>query len=280
MSNQQNRHGLDRNIPAVVKREIRQLCSNGCVICGKLPYHYDHFDPPFRDAERHTVEGIALLCPNHHLDREAGRLSYETVARARENPFNRGRPAVWSHYLTETELRLAIGGNLLKGSTVSCVVNGSTIISLKAPGIVGGQWLISGNLCDTQGRNTLQFKDNEVIVSTGVWDFSMEGSILSVRDDENGIVARLSFKSDDREIRLDYLKMLVQGENIMTITPEKLRIDGPRLKDCSFSGNVVWGEDHICSLSIDVPLISGGRLIFGIGGSRPGSDPFRLDPRS
>src|ERR1017187_3279445 len=106
-----NRHGLTRDIPEPVKRDIRQACYNGCVICGKLLCTYEHFDPPFVDATAHNPGGMALLCPGHQADRTAGRLSIEAVRLARANPFNRNKDAVWASYFPEPNTTINLFGN-------------------------------------------------------------------------------------------------------------------------------------------------------------------------
>jgi hypothetical protein len=45
-----NNHGLSRDIPDHVAREVRQRCGFGCVCCGSALYQYHHFDPLFREA--------------------------------------------------------------------------------------------------------------------------------------------------------------------------------------------------------------------------------------
>jgi hypothetical protein len=61
-----NKHGLRRAIPEEVKRLVRQNSGFGCVLCGLSLYHYDHIDPPFKEAQAHRPEDICLLCPDHH----------------------------------------------------------------------------------------------------------------------------------------------------------------------------------------------------------------------
>ena len=57
-----NKHGLSRYIPEAIKREVRQRCGFGCVICGFGFYDYEHFDPDFADAKFHDPNGMTLLC--------------------------------------------------------------------------------------------------------------------------------------------------------------------------------------------------------------------------
>ncbi len=56
-----NKHGLGRDIPRAVKTEIRERCGFGCVMCGQIPYDYDHLATPFIEATEHDPDDIVLL---------------------------------------------------------------------------------------------------------------------------------------------------------------------------------------------------------------------------
>ncbi|MXF04188.1 hypothetical protein FQ041_25950, partial [Escherichia coli] len=70
-----NKHGLSRRIPETIKRQIRQRCGFGCVICGFGFYDYEHFKPDFVDAKIHDPNGMTLLCSQRNQKRARGRLS-------------------------------------------------------------------------------------------------------------------------------------------------------------------------------------------------------------
>lgn len=61
-----NIHGLARDIPENVRRQVRQECGFGCVICGLAIIQYHHIDPEFVDAEIHDPKKIVLLCGSCH----------------------------------------------------------------------------------------------------------------------------------------------------------------------------------------------------------------------
>lgn len=66
-----NKHGLTRHIPEAAKEKIRELCGFGCVICGAIPYDYDHFETEFHDCKEHDINDIVLLCDKHHREKES-----------------------------------------------------------------------------------------------------------------------------------------------------------------------------------------------------------------
>jgi hypothetical protein len=224
-----NKQGLARHIPEGVKREVRQACYGGCVICGKLPYTYEHFDPPFEDAFEHNPNGMALLCANHQLDRTAGRLSVEAVRQARTNPFNVNQDAIWTSHLTERDLALNLFGNLIQGPSIGFAINNSVVFGMKSPEQPGGVWLFTGSFCDQSGRETLRFEDNEVITSNGAWDVTFEGDSLTVRSGPGTIVAEVGFRPEQNLVELRRLEMRLANEHFLKGTPTGISIAGPQL---------------------------------------------------
>jgi hypothetical protein len=224
-----NKHNLARDIPDAVKREIRQACYHGCVICGKLPYTYEHFDPPFEDATAHNPNGMALLCGNHQLDRTAGRLSVEDVRQARNNPFNKTNDAVWPSHFTDTKMALNLFGNIIQGPSVGFAINDQVVFGMKAPEQAGGAWQFTGSFCDPSGSQTLRFEDNEIITNNGAWDVTMEGNNLIVRSGPRSIVAHLSFRPEQNWVELNRVEMRLANNHYLKGTPTGISIHGPQL---------------------------------------------------
>lgn len=56
---------MSRNIPASVKRELRQEANFGCAICGFPLIEYHHIEY-FSDEEHNDPSRMIALCPNHH----------------------------------------------------------------------------------------------------------------------------------------------------------------------------------------------------------------------
>lgn len=229
MSDNKNNQGLARNIPDPIQREIRQACFNGCVICGKLPYTYEHFDPPFVDATEHNPNGMALLCADHQADRTAGRLSIEAVRQARANPFNRDKDAVWSSHFPEPNMTLNLFGNLIQGPSVGFAINEQVVFGMKTPAQSGGVCLFTGSFCDPSGRETLRFVDNEIITNNGAWDVTFEGNNLIVRSAPRTIVAQVSFLPEQKMVELSRLEMRLANGHYLKGTPTGISITGPQL---------------------------------------------------
>ena len=229
MSALMNQQELPRDIPEPVKRDIRQACYGGCVICGKLLCTYEHFDPPFVDATEHNPGGMALLCPDHQADRTAGRLSVEAVRQARANPFNRNKDAAWASHFPEPNMTLNLFGNLIQGPSVGFAINEQVVFGMKTPSQNGGICLFTGSFCDLSGRETLRFVDNEIITKNGTWDVTFKGNNLIVRSAPRTIVAQVSFRPEQNLVELSRLEMRLANDHYLKGTPTGISINGPQV---------------------------------------------------
>ena len=82
-----NIYGLSRNIPLDVSDEVRRRSHYGCVICGEIPYQFEHIEPEFKDAVEHNANNITLLCPTCHTKVTNGIISKLVVKKATLNPY-------------------------------------------------------------------------------------------------------------------------------------------------------------------------------------------------
>jgi hypothetical protein len=208
-----NNHGLSRHIPERIKREVRKRSKNGCVICRNLLYQYEHFSPPFKDASRHDVEGICLLCPSCHQDATAGRLDKRSVSRAyqivQENdeiepPFYdmrlRGDPKIQLGTSYFTNLRS--GASLIR-------IDGDELLSFDyvEDSVFGGRRpSITGQLRDLTGQTVLEIEDNLVRFASNNVDVILEGRNLRVRTQDGRLVLWVEFQNDGT-LRFDGIRM-------------------------------------------------------------------------
>ena len=84
-----NKHGLSRNIPSQIKREIRQAAGFGCVCCGVAIGMYEHVDPEFHDAKEHDPERMAYLCGGCHDKVSRGIWSKDKIKEERNTLYGR-----------------------------------------------------------------------------------------------------------------------------------------------------------------------------------------------
>jgi hypothetical protein len=178
-----NKHGLTRNIPDPIKREVRQKYGFGCVVCGLGIYQYEHFNPEFNDAHEHSADGIILLCPNHHNKKTTHFLSKEAIEKALEAP-----AALVAGYSKEI---LDVGdgypnfifcGSTFKDSVIPIVLSGVPLFIFMPPEVAGGPFNLNARFFDSEGSNTLNIVNNEWMASSENWDVEIEGGSLTIRE--------------------------------------------------------------------------------------------------
>jgi len=206
-----NVHGLSRTIPESVKREVRQRCGFGCVICGLAFYDYEHFDPEFCDAFEHNPDGMTLLCSQCNQKKARGRLSAETVARANANPkcLQQGFAQEIFDFGIEPIIVKFAGSQFIDCRHI-VVVNGLPLLSIRNPEKAGMPILVSGFFTDANGQITLSIRDNEFYVGADNWDVQCVGPLITLRNGlgEVSLVIRLHTPTG---LSIEKLEMKYQG---------------------------------------------------------------------
>jgi len=177
-----NKYGLSRNIPAEVKRAVRQRDGFGCVVCGQAVIEYEHFDPEFSEAKTHDPAGIILLCIACHGLKTRNRLSRETIKmhalapKARQVGFSHGPFDVGQDY---PEIWL---GNIVMTNVANIIqVREDVLLSVRPPEESGGPFRLNAFLTDRSGRLQLAIVDNEWKSPVSNWDVAVEGARISIR---------------------------------------------------------------------------------------------------
>jgi hypothetical protein len=146
-------------------------------------FEYDHI-VDFAEAPRHEAANLALLCPNHHRDKTAGRLSRETVAEARLRPFNLSRDITSTYGLSIVNpLQIWLGSNhalgtIGKGEYYVIWINGLPFLTIHYE---DNNYTYSAQLTDRVGKTLLKIDHGALAVVTDEWDYYYEGRILSIR---------------------------------------------------------------------------------------------------
>ncbi|WP_164820060.1 HNH endonuclease [Sinorhizobium meliloti] len=174
-----------RDIPEGVKRQVRQECYFGCVLCGSPVFHYDHIEE-FALVKEHRAENLALLCEKHHGAKTTGKLLAERIAEARMSPFNKDRFFTGTYTLEDArQIHIDVGSNktqctLSEGQPTHKVIwnTGFDFLLLHW---VDGWYSISCSLTDEKGKLLLNIDHGELRVYTGVWDYQYEGCTLQAR---------------------------------------------------------------------------------------------------
>jgi hypothetical protein len=183
-----NRFGLNRKIPSIVRRQVRQRCKFGCVVCGNPFYEYHHHDPPFADARTHDASGIILLCHLCHGKLTRGHLSSETVSAHADNP-TKNIPEAFDVGLDHPSIRL---GQVDIGNTsIIIYLDGIDVLAIRQPEFADGPFRLSGYFADSRGNVTLTIKDNQWQANADSWDVEIEGTRITVREQHGRIALRL-----------------------------------------------------------------------------------------
>lgn len=204
-----NRFGLNRYIPANIRREVRQRSRFGCVVCRRGFYQYEHIDPLFELARTHDAEGICCLCGACHDAVTRGQLSKAMVKIAYENVQTRrvedvGHP-VGPLDFHDGSAELLIGG-LLYNPAVQTMLryHGCDLIKV-VPGQGGQPGKISATFTDDEGREILKLLENEWIGALENWDIDVVGQRITVRRKHGEISLQLRLDPPGRVVveRLD-----------------------------------------------------------------------------
>lgn len=192
-----------RGISEPIKRQVRQECYFGCVICGMPVFQYDHIQP-FAEVQCHDPTNLALLCPNHHQDKTSGRLSAETVASARSTPFNANQDLSRPYgLLAAPSLRMCLGSNCGSGppdweNYPLLWINGEAVVSTHKE---GDAYTYSARITDEGGEEILVIDHGALAVATGVWDYRYEGREVSIRRANGDILFEATIADDELSIR-------------------------------------------------------------------------------
>src|SRR5262249_3030683 len=160
-----------------MKREIRQRCGFGCVLCGLPLYEYEHMEG-WANVQRHVASEITLLCDHHHREKTNGLLPVAAVKEADRNPHNKRAGA--SHPLplhySGTTCTVVIGSNLFQRYG-GPFVDGSLFVAIAidmTPLLMfhfeKGQLLLTFQVFNERGERILWVDQNEFRYCPSSWD--------------------------------------------------------------------------------------------------------------
>lgn len=178
-----NAFGLSRDIPADIKRQIRQRDGFGCVICGLGIVQYEHVDPEFKDARVHNPDCMALLCPQCHAKVTSGMWSKSRVKLAMRSPKCKQVGYAREFFdFSEKHPELHFGGMILRNCPTPIEVGGHPLFKIKSPEFPGEPFLFSGLFTDSDGAVSLEIEDNEWKAYSISWDVEVTGPTIKIRE--------------------------------------------------------------------------------------------------
>lgn len=172
-----------RTIPEGVKREVRQRCFFGCIVCGMPIFEYDHVTP-FAEVMAHEPDNLVLLCPNHHRDKTAGRLPIDRLEFYKANPHNSNREFSSIYraeptkgMLVNVSQNIILNPIFMDGYVSLFQVNGIDAVALYR----NDGWIsLSFTATDDKGNIILKVDKGEMVINTNCWDFRYEGNNILV----------------------------------------------------------------------------------------------------
>lgn len=243
-------------IPEPIKREVRQRCYFGCVICGAPVYQYEHIEE-YSTVQEHEVSNITLLCPNHHQDKTSKRISKEIIKQKTDSPFNKSQSfsTPYKLFLGGKSVNLRVGGNQYKfefsngrNKFNAVRVNGRSVVGLQNE---NGSLLLNLCMTDKAGNEILNVKEGELEVSTEIWDFQYEGNKMRIRSQPRDIEFDMLLLSDGVQINRGYFSVPPLALEILPdqhiIWPNNIRMMGSMVIGCRVGLDVEDGSMKIGS---------------------------------
>jgi hypothetical protein len=228
-------------IPEPMKREVRQRCGFGCVICGLPLYTYEHM-LGWTNVHRHVADELTLLCYQHQYERTHRLLPIEDVEYANLDPYNlrEGVSKPYTLHYSGSNCIADIGRNVFSfiddGSNpefVAFAIDEDLIIGFR---LDNGHWLLNLNVYDKNDNLIMLIVDNELIYSISPWDIELVGRNLIIREAQRKILVDILFEPPS-QIKIQRGYFFHNGIEV-EIKPESLYIvnNRSRLSSCSGFG--------------------------------------------
>lgn len=223
-----NKHGLSRDIPASVTRQIRQECGFGCIVCGCGIHQYEHIDPTFIEAKEHDPKKMALLCGRCHCNVTKGIWSKEKIKSSRNNPkcfeigfsnnqFDIGSQCPLEVVLAET--RFVDMGTILQ-------YYDEPLLKIEKPISPGEPYRLSGFFCDRNGMEIFRIDENEWKGNIENWDIEIVSNTITIYREHHKIALKLKVEPPSKII-IEQIDMYYKGCHINGKLGDKVCIETP-----------------------------------------------------
>lgn len=239
-----NRHGLSRNIPADIAREVRRRSKFGCVMCRCAIYQFEHIDPEFADARKHDPNAICLLCGSCHDRVTRGRLSKETVKAKYleiQNSQEISRPFE-EFDLATNQISVVLGSATFEYLECLLRINGEDVLTIRPPKDGAAFPALNGIFCDRAGREIFRITDNVWEGPVDAWDVQISGTRLTIKADEHRTALALEVQPPNT-VRVTQLDMYKDNCRIVCDETQTLvgQICGPAYSYIGLSNFVCRG---------------------------------------
>jgi len=227
-----NKFGLNRSIPEKVKRDVRQRCGFGCVVCVESLIEYEHFSPEFHNARSHDANGITLLCPTCHAKKTRNQLSMRKIRECNANPAAKIKNYAHSElegYISPPYIKFA--GLTLKNCKVPLKIKSIPALQIEAAENENEPYRLSATFFNSSGLPSLLIRQNEWQAPIDSWDVEHVGPNITIRTGLGEIALKLIMVPGEGLI-VERLEMLCAGyrlsgnsENLSVIFPHGGKFD-------------------------------------------------------
>jgi len=225
-----NKFGLSRTIPLAIKRQIRQQCNFGCVVCGNAIIEYEHVEPEYHESEEHNPKKMTLLCPQCHAKVTRGLLSKETIKKAMQSPkccetgYSREILDISTEY---PKILYGKNGMYATNCSIPIQINNTPLIKIEKPDSFGEPYKLSCLFYDSSNRKSLEIIDNEFYIFNSNWDVTVEGKSIVIREGLRKIHLKLTFSSPEI-VYIEKLNMNYFG-HFFEVDDSGFKMDGNQL---------------------------------------------------
>jgi len=175
-------------IPSLLKREVRQKCKFGCVMCGNPICDVDHIDN-YADVQEHDLDNLTLLCTMHHRQKTNKILSPEIV-RERTNNIRHMRGGMPD--INFPECHLILGNNIIKSIIGNCFeVQGKDFLRINYDN-EAEQVVINAAFYNREENIIFSIEDNIYSTSDDSWDVELVGNRIIFREAPNKVLLTIT----------------------------------------------------------------------------------------
>jgi len=256
-----NKFGLSRNIPAEVKRSVRQRDGFGCIVCGSAFPQYDHVGIEFKDAKVHSADQIILLCGGCHDLKTRGALSTETLQRHAKSPFCRRVGYARGPLDIGIESPEIVIGTI-NTTNVSTLIEfeGEPLFTVSPPEADGEPFLINAKLFGPDEKPMLYIENNVFLLSPSNWDVKVEGQKIEIRCAPGVFYLKMRVEPP-RRIVIENLVMAHKQCRIECKEGSPTTLQNG-LKKFEIDASANGGDSVICLNSNGLALSSGGAGLY------------------
>lgn len=240
-----------RYIPADIKREVRQACGFGCVICRCPLYEYDHIEE-YSIVGEHKAENLALLCPNCHTKKGKRQITKEWIRECKNSA--KGK-FLNSDRIQNVPYTIDLGTNLItsfKGGVIfDCRYFGFLVMNFT------DSLSLSGKFFDKDGAIALEIEDNELQLNNHIWDIEYTGSTIILRHALRDVFLSIDINSEKKLI-------VITGKYFINDIPVSISDKGICLNGNPIAlKNIIHNSDVGLVITEGLPTDENGNIVRG-----------------